>query len=42
MNRRYADGPLTGGAVDSRHYLAAETPEETPARLDAFLRARRQ
>jgi len=35
--RRYADGPVTGGPVASGHYLAEETPEETLARLDAFL-----
>ncbi len=35
--RRYADGPVTGGPVASGHYLAEEAPDETIARLDAFL-----
>ena len=35
--RRYADGDVTGGPVDSGHYLAEEAPDETLARLDAFL-----
>jgi haloacetate dehalogenase len=34
--RRYADGPVSGGAVASGHYLAEEAPEETLNRLDAF------
>lgn len=35
--RRYADEDVTGGPVDSGHYLAEEAPDETLARLDAFL-----
>ncbi len=35
--RRYADGPVDGGPIASGHYLAEEAPEETLARLDAFL-----
>lgn len=36
--RRYADGPVTGGAVNAGHYLAEEAPEEVLAALDGFLR----
>ncbi|MCX8133901.1 MAG: alpha/beta hydrolase [Roseococcus sp.] len=35
--RAYADGPVTGHAVESGHYLAEEAPEEVLAALDAFL-----
>lgn len=35
--RGYADGPVTGGAVNSGHYLAEEAPEEVLAALDRFL-----
>ncbi|MFC7476652.1 alpha/beta fold hydrolase [Dankookia sp. GCM10030260] len=35
--RDYASGPLTGGAVNSGHYLAEEAPEEVLAALDRFL-----
>jgi len=34
---QYADGPLTGGPVDSGHYLAEEAPEQVLAALDGFL-----
>jgi haloacetate dehalogenase len=35
--RDYASGPLTGGAVNSGHYLAEEAPEEVLTALDRFL-----
>ncbi len=35
--RRYASGPVTGGAVNSGHYLAEEAPEEVLAALEPFL-----
>ena len=35
--RQYAAGPVSGGAVNSGHYLAEEAPEEVLACLDAFL-----
>jgi haloacetate dehalogenase len=35
--RGYADGPVTGGAVNSGHYLPEESPEEVLAALDGFL-----
>ncbi len=35
--RRYADGPVSGGPVNSGHYLAEEAPEEVLAALDGFL-----
>ena len=35
--RRYASGPVTGGAVASGHYLAEEAPEEVLAWLGHFL-----
>ena len=35
--RHYADGPVTGGPVNSGHYLAEEAPEEVLAALDGFL-----
>jgi haloacetate dehalogenase len=35
--REYASGPLSGGAVNSGHYLAEEAPEEVLAALDRFL-----
>jgi haloacetate dehalogenase len=35
--RQYASGPVSGGAVNSGHYLAEEAPEECLARLDGFL-----
>jgi haloacetate dehalogenase len=35
--RDYADGPVTGGPVNSGHYLAEEAPEEVLAALDGFL-----
>lgn len=35
--RDYAAGPVTGGAVESGHYLAEEAPEEVLARLAPFL-----
>lgn len=37
--RRYADAPLAGGAVNSGHYLAEETPEECHQWLRDFLHA---
>lgn len=36
--RRYCDGGVAGGAVDSGHYLAEEAPEEVLARFFAFFR----
>ncbi len=38
--RRYAAGPLSGGAVNSGHYLAEEAPEETLSWITPFLAAR--
>jgi haloacetate dehalogenase len=38
--RRYAAGPLSGGAVNSGHYLAEEAPEETLSWVMPFLGAR--
>lgn len=35
--RDHAAGPVTGGAVDSGHYLAEEAPEEVLTHLDDFL-----
>ena len=35
--REYCTGPVTGGAVDSGHYLAEETPGEVLDRLKPFL-----
>ena len=35
--RRYAKGPVTGGAVPSGHYLAEEAPDAVLAWLDGFL-----
>ena len=35
--RAYADGPVTGHAVDSGHYLAEEAPGEVLAALGTFL-----
>ncbi|WP_376088247.1 alpha/beta fold hydrolase [Roseomonas sp. CCTCC AB2023176] len=35
--RDYADGPITGHAVNSGHYLAEEAPEEVVAALSGFL-----
>jgi haloacetate dehalogenase len=35
--REYAAGEVTGGAVNSGHYLAEEAPEEVLAWLDRFL-----
>ncbi len=35
--RRYASGPVTGGAVPSGHYLAEEAPSEVLGWLDGFL-----
>ena len=37
--RNYSTGPLTGGAVNSGHYLAEEAPEEVLNWLDQFLKA---
>ena len=37
--RNYSTGPLTGGAVNSGHYLAEEAPEEVLNWLDQFLNA---
>ena len=37
--RGYADGAVTGGAVNSGHYLPEEAPEEVLAALDGFLDA---
>jgi haloacetate dehalogenase len=34
---RYADGPVTGSAVASGHYLAEEAPEDVLAALSGFL-----
>ena len=36
--RRYASGEVSGGAVNSGHYLAEEAPDEVLAALGAFLR----
>jgi haloacetate dehalogenase len=36
--RHYATGEVTGGAVNSGHYLAEEAPEEVLAALEGFLR----
>jgi len=36
--RGYASGELTGGAVDSGHYLPEEASDEVLAHLDRFLR----
>lgn len=38
--RRYASGPVSGGPVNSGHYLAEEAPEEVLAALDGFLSRR--
>jgi haloacetate dehalogenase len=35
--RAYASGPVSGGPVNSGHYLAEEVPDEVLAALDAFL-----
>jgi haloacetate dehalogenase len=35
--RSYATGPVSGGAVQSGHYLAEEAPEEVLRALDGFL-----
>jgi haloacetate dehalogenase len=35
--RAYAAGPVTGGAVNSGHYLPEEAPEEVLAALGPFL-----
>ena len=35
--RQYAAGPVSGGAVNSGHYLAEEAPEEVLAALEDFL-----
>jgi haloacetate dehalogenase len=35
--RQYAAGPVSGGAVNSGHYLAEEAPEEVLAALEGFL-----
>ncbi|WP_426958265.1 alpha/beta fold hydrolase [Muricoccus radiodurans] len=35
--RAYADGPISGHAVTSGHYLAEEAPEEVLAALESFL-----
>ena len=35
--RDHAAGPVTGGAVDSGHYLAEEAPDEVLTHLDDFL-----
>jgi haloacetate dehalogenase len=35
--RDHANGPVTGGPVNSGHYLAEEAPEEVLAALDGFL-----
>ncbi|MCS6892886.1 MAG: alpha/beta hydrolase [Rhodovarius sp.] len=37
--RRYAAGPVSGGAVNSGHYLAEEAPEECLAWIRPFLAA---
>ncbi len=37
--RSYASEPVTGGPVNSGHYLAEEAPEEVLEALDGFLRA---
>jgi haloacetate dehalogenase len=34
---RFAEGPVTGGTVNSGHYLAEEAPEEVLGWLDRFL-----
>jgi haloacetate dehalogenase len=36
--RSYAEGPVTGGPVNSGHYLAEEAPEEVLGWLETFLR----
>ena len=36
--RQYATGPVSGGPVDTTHYLAEEDPEAVAARLLAFFR----
>jgi haloacetate dehalogenase len=36
--RRFADGPISGGPVNSGHYLAEEAPEEVLEWLQPFLR----
>ena len=36
--RSYATGPITGGPVNSGHYLAEEAPSEVLAALEGFLR----
>ncbi len=36
--RGYASGPVTGGPVNSGHYLPEEAPEEVLAALEPFLR----
>ena len=38
--RRYASGEVTGGPVNSGHYLAEEAPEEVLAALEDFLNRR--
>ena len=35
--RQYAAGPLTGGAVESGHYLAEEAPQAVLAAVEPFL-----
>ena len=35
--KRYCAGEVTGGALDSGHYLAEEAPDELLARLQPFL-----
>jgi haloacetate dehalogenase len=35
--RQYAAGPVSGGVVNSGHYLAEEAPEEVLAALEGFL-----
>jgi haloacetate dehalogenase len=37
--RQYSDGPVTGGAVESGHYLAEEAPDEVLGYLRQFLTA---
>jgi haloacetate dehalogenase len=39
--RDYASGPVSGGAVNSGHYLPEESPEEVLTALDGFLHDRR-
>jgi haloacetate dehalogenase len=34
--RNYCSGPVTGGAVDSGHYLAEEAPQTVVERFGAF------